>query len=214
MVICNTPPSLLPQLIAKWHEGFAIVNTIRTKTENDHPLKRWSSSLFYLLFQWISGLPLNQGSADFRLLDQSVVIELRKFNEPNIFLRGLISWVGFNSISIPYTAEERRSGHSKYSLNKMMTFARDGLMSFSVRPLRAAGVLGFLISAGSGLYALYSLWIVAFTERAVPGWASILVSVLFIGGVQMIFMGLLGEYVGKIFIENKRRPAYIVKEIG
>jgi dolichol-phosphate mannosyltransferase len=206
------PPSLIPAMVAKWREGFQIVNTVRTKTQNQGIVKDFTSRLFYYIFKWISGLPLETGSADFRLMDQRVVQIIRQLNEPPLFLRGLIAWVGFNTTTIPYVADERYAGRTKYSMKKMMKFARDGLMSFSIRPLRIAGVAGLVISIVSGLYALYSLWIVIFTNRAVPGWASILVSVLFVGGVQMIFLGLLGEYVGKIFIENKHRPSYLIKE--
>ncbi|MBI4396871.1 MAG: glycosyltransferase family 2 protein, partial [Elusimicrobia bacterium] len=146
------PPALLPVLVSKWREGYQVVNTVREKTVGEGFFKKTASRLFYRLFEFLSGLSLQPGSADFRLLDQKVVKELRGLSESYVFLRGIISWLGFNATFVSYAADERRRGRSKYSLKKMLVFARDGLMSFSIRPLRAAGLVGLIISAGAGLY--------------------------------------------------------------
>jgi polyisoprenyl-phosphate glycosyltransferase len=206
------PPKVILDLLSRWKEGYKIVNTMRVQTANEGFLKRATSKWFYWMFNQMTGVPLDPGSADFRLLDRQVVLELRRFGEGPIFLRGLVNWIGFKRTCIRYVADARFSGRTKYSFKRMIRFGLDGIMSFSIRPLRAAGLLGLMVSLLSALYLAYSLFIVLFTERAVPGWASILMSILFIGGVQMIFLGLLGEYVGKMFMENKRRPSYVIEE--
>jgi len=206
------PPVLIPELLKKWEEGYEIVNTSRLDTEDAGIFKKLSSATFYWVFRQLSGMELNPSSADFRLLDKKVLSEIKKFNEYHLFLRGLVSWIGFKKTYIEYTAPSRRSGKPKYSLKKMLKLALDGIISFTTRPLRIAGITGLFISLVTAAYILYSLIIVLFTNNAVPGWASILMSVLFIGGIQMLFIGLLGEYIGRIFIEGKKRPQYIIKD--
>lgn len=208
------PASLIPQMVAKWREGYPVVNTVRMETHGEGISKKLTSRFFYWVFEKLSGLPMRAGSADFRLLDKQVVRELRRFEEPHLFLRGLVHWLGYESAVIEYTAAERFAGQTKYSFRKMMRFARDGITSFSIQPLRLAGMIGTLVSCFAALYILYGIGVALFTDRAIPGWASILVSVLFLGGLQMVFIGLLGEYIGKIFIESKRRPVYVIKERG
>jgi len=208
------PPRLIPTLLAKWREGYTIVNTVRQTTQNAGWFKSFTSRRFYWAFEKLSGIPLAAGSADFRLLDQSVVKALREFKEPHLFLRGLVHWVGFKSTTVPYDADPRLTGQTKFTLSKMLRFALDGLMAFSITPLRVAGVLGLLISFLAAGYITYGIYIALFTPQAIPGWASILVSVLFLGGIQMIFLGLLGEYVGKTFMEGKQRPQYLIKELS
>jgi len=206
------PPRLIPDLLAKWREGHAIVNTVRRRTGQAGFFKNNTSKLFYWIYEKVSGMPLAPGSADFRLLDKQVVLALRRFKEPHLFLRGLIHWVGFKTATVDYDADPRFAGETKYSLSKMVRFALDGIMTFSIKPLRVAGFIGVAISFFSALYMAYGLFIVMFTDRAIVGWASILVSVLFLGGIQMIFLGLLGEYIGRIFMESKDRPQYLIKE--
>jgi dolichol-phosphate mannosyltransferase len=202
------PPSLIPQLIKQWQEGFQIVHTTRTDGVETSYFKRKTSALYYALFNLLTGLHLPPGSADFRLLDRKVVLALRAMPETDLFLRGMVHWIGFKSCTVPYQPATRHSGSSKFAFSKMFGLGLQGIMSFSVRPLRLAMVLGFIFAASAGFYGIYALIIFLFTDRAVQGWASILLSVLFCGGIQMILMGILGEYVGKLFIESKHRPDY------
>jgi len=206
------PPSLIPVLIEKWTQGHKIVNTIRQDTGDQSFLKRWSSRLYYRVLNWISEVPIPSGAADFRLLDRQVVDTLRELKEHDRFLRGLISWVGFSSTSVPFQPAKRRTGKTKYSLVKMVRLAIDGILSFSAAPLRLLLIGGLFICALSLVYASYSLYAHFFENTTVRGWTSLLVSVLFLGGVQLIGMGLLGEYLMHIYWETKGRPLYIVRQ--
>ncbi len=206
------PPELLPQMIEKWEQGFDVVTTTRRNTAENSRFKRWSSFLYYRLINKIGDVELQQGAADFRLLDRKVVTSLKLFEEKSIFYRGLVAWVGFKQCQIGYDPNSRVFGSSKYSLRRMTRLAVDGLTSFSVMPLRLATLSGILISLLSFLYAIYALLIKIFTENAAPGWSSIMAGIYFLGGIQLIFLGLHGEYIGKIFMEVKRRPNYIVSE--
>ena len=203
------PPELIGEMIEKWREGYDIVYTIRDDSSDQNVFKKMTSLLFYRMINWLANLKLYQGVADFRLLDSSVVRVIKNFNETFLFFRGLIEWIGFKQFGITYTPRERYSGRTKYSLRKMIAFALAGITSFSVKPLHLATLSGFLLSGLSGLYGLYALYIYFFTGRVIQGWTSVLVSVLFIGGFQLIILGIIGEYIGKMFIEGKKRPNYI-----
>ncbi len=204
------PPQLISAMIEKWREGFEIVSTFREDTNGVSFAKKLNSKLYYKFLNFISGLELSEGSSDFRLLDRKVVNELKNINESQLFLRGLVSWLGFSSTSIKYVAEKRFSGSTTYSFIRMLKFAIDGIMSFSIKPLRIASVLGASISLFAFIYILSALYDKFILEKVVQGWTSILVSVLFLGGVQLLSIGLLGEYVGKMFLESKKRKNYIV----
>ncbi len=206
------PPELIPELLEKWHDGYDIVYTIRQETEGVGIFKKLASKLFYWLTNKLTEIDIEEGAADFRLMDKKVVDELKLIGEKFLFIRGLISWVGFEQIGINYTAAPRYSGVSKYSLGKMLRFAWNGITSFSILPLRFAVSAGTIVSTLSFIYAIYALSIKLFTNKVVPGWTSLLISVLFLGGVQLLCIGVLGEYLGKLFIESKRRPVYIVKD--
>lgn len=206
------PPELLLTLIQKWRDGYDVVYTIRKESGNTPFLKKTTSALFYKLINSISDVNIPLGAADFRLIDKRVASELKKFNETWLFLRGAVSWLGFKQIGIEYTVRKRNAGESKYSFSKMIAFAIQGITSFSILPLRVSMLLGFIFSGSSFLYALYSLYLKLFTSRTIPGWTSILLSVLFLGGIQLIFLGVFGEYLGKMFIEIKNRPNYVIKE--
>lgn len=163
----------------------------------------------------ISKTKIEPGSADFRLLDRKVIESFKEIGEYSVFIRGMVNWMGFNSMQIHYKSSERFSGVSKYSIRKMISFALDGITSFSSMPLHISMVLGLLISLLSFIYLVYALYIRFFTNEALEGWTSIIISVLFIGGIQLISIGILGEYLGKIFYEVKKRPRYIInKKIG
>jgi len=204
------PPEVVPEMLRRWRGGNRIVHAVREDSKDSRRMKRWTSCLFYRLLNFLSGLNLPPGSADFRLLDRQVVEVLRSMPEPNLFLRGMVHWVGFKSDSVSYVPALRHSGETKYGIRRMMRLGLQGVTSFSIRPLRAATVVGFGFAGFAGLYAIYALVIFLATNRALPGWTSVILSVLFCGGVQMMLMGMMGEYIGKLFLESKRRPDYLV----
>lgn len=209
------PPELIPEMILRWRNGYEIVNTIREDTKNLPRFKRHTSKGFYKLINIISKTKIEPGSADFRLMDRKVVNSFKEIGEYSLFMRGMINWVGFTNTSIQYKPNNRFSGKSKYSLKKMLLFAIDGITSFSSAPLHISMVFGILISMASFLYMIYALYIHFFTDQTLEGWTSLIISILFIGGIQLISMGILGEYVSKIFYEVKQRPRYLVnKKIG
>lgn len=206
------PPNLIFEMIDLWQKGNDIVFTIRKDHKTVSLLKRFSSRFFYRLINLFSEIKLEPGTADFRLIDRSVADIIRNSHEYNLFIRGYISWLGFKTAKILYAADERLSGKTKYSFKKMMLFAADGLTSFSIKPLRIAIFLGGLISLLAFLYALYAIYIYFFTDKVMTGWTSLLASVLFLGGLQLLFLGFIGEYIGRIFIQTKNRPSYIIRE--
>jgi dolichol-phosphate mannosyltransferase len=211
------PPELIPAMIKAFRQGYDVVTTRRLDPEPGQgqelaPGKRLSSRLFYALMKLLGDVKIEPGSADFRLLSRRAVEALLSMPERTLFLRGAVPWIGFPSTELGYNPGLRRSGKTKYSFSKMLSFALDGITSFSVKPLRLASLFGCLISAAGFLYALYALVVRLFTDRTVEGWTSLLISVLIIGGIQLVFMGIIGEYLGKLFMEAKHRPHYLVKE--
>lgn len=207
------PPELLQTLINKWKEGYDIVYTIRKDIENVSIFKKVTSAFFYRLINSLSDIEINQGSADFRLLDKRIVrVLIKDITEYHLFYRGLISWIGYNQIGIEYVPNKRFSGKSKYSFMKMVNFAIDGITSFSIKPLKLAILLGLLLSVLSGIYGIYVLFMSIFTDETVKGWSSVLLSILFIGGVNMVLLGIIGEYMGKLYIQSKNRPYFLIKK--
>ena len=206
------PPELIKTLLDKWKEGYDVVYTIRKDTEDIGWMKKFASMMFYKIVNRISDVDIPLGAADFRLLDKKVVDELKKFRENWLFIRGLVSWLGFKQIGIEYDAQKRHAGRSKYSLSKMVSFSIHGITSFSILPLRVSIIFGLIISLSAFVYAVYALYAKYIMKVAIVGWTSILISVLFLGGIQLIFLGVIGEYLGKMFIETKHRPNYIIKE--
>jgi polyisoprenyl-phosphate glycosyltransferase len=206
------PPNVIPELIRKWEEGFEIVNTLRNDHQSISFAKKMSSKLFYLIMRKMSDVNIENGMADFRLVDQKVLKQLKLFNENYLFFRGIIPWMGFKQTVVPFTANERFAGTTKYTLRKMLKFATTGVTAFSVKPLRISIYLGSMIAMISFLYGLYAAYIHIFTDRAVTGWTSVIFSVLFVGGINLLMLGIIGEYLGKLFIENKRRPNYLISE--
>lgn len=204
------PPEVLPIMLKKWRQGNDIVFTVRQETSDTSWLKRKTSALFYQLMNIMTGVRLHEGSADFRLMDRKVVDALRSMKENNMFYRGLISWVGFRQCSISYVPNARVHGKSKYSLRKMFRLALDGITAFSFLPLRLAAAAGFCLAFFSFLYVLYAVVIKLFTDQAVSGWLSVMAGIYFLGGVQLVFIGLCGEYLGRIFMEVKGRPHYLI----
>lgn len=205
------PPELIPEMIQKWEEEYDVVYTIRTYPKEISYFKRKTSDLFYRFLSQISDVDLtNGGGSDFRLMDTSVVQVMRNLKEDDLFLRGLTSWMGFKQTGIEFVAGERFSGQSSYDVKKMLKFAFTGITSFSVKPLYIATYLGFMFSGLSLLYIPYVLY--AFiTKTEISGWASLIMTVVFFGGVQLIILGILGIYLGKIFKQTKGRPNYIIR---
>lgn len=206
------PPQLIPELINKWKEGFDIVTTIRDDSKNTSGYKRLTSKIFYRLMNRLSNITLEEGAADFRLVDRAVAEVIRSSREHNLFLRGYIAWLGFRQCNIPYAPNLRLAGETKYSFGKMLMLALNGITSFSVKPLRVAMVLGALISGFAFLYAIYAIYVYLETNEAVPGWTSVLVSILFIGGLQLLILGILGEYLGRTLMQAKMRPDFVIME--
>ena len=207
------PPSMISEMLKEWKKGFKIVYTKRVREDNTSYYKLITSKLFYYIINKLSQVRIEYGMADFRLLDRKVVEIIKNTSESAFFLRGLVAWTGFPSKSITYTPDERYSGQTKYSLHKMMNMAIDAVTSFSIVPLRLATILGFFISLVSGIYALYAVIVWITDSKVITGWPSVIVSVLFIGGMQLMMLGIVGEYVGKVFLESKKRPLYIIGEM-
>lgn len=204
------PPALIPEMIRKWEEGYDIVYTIRKYPKSISRFKRSTSDFFYRILSKLSDVELEKGSSDFRLLDASVIDVIRDGTESDVFLRGLVKWVGFRQYAIPFVAGERFAGESKYNLGKMFRFAFTGITAFSVKPLYLAAYLGFFFSLLSLLYIPYVIY--SFMNHSeISGWASLIMTVVFFGGVQLIILGILGIYMGKIFKQIKGRPNYIIR---
>ena len=206
------PPKLIPQMIAKWKEGFGVVYTVRSYGNEIGWFKRTTSNLFYRMLNALSDTKLEPGVSDFRLLDRTVLDQLNAMPENVRFIRGMIRWLGFRQTSIPFTAAPRFAGQSKFSLVKMIRFALEGITSFSVLPLRWITACGLTIAAMSLCYAVYILGEVLMTGITTPGWPTLVVAILFLGGMQLTALGIVGEYVGRIYMETKRRPLFVVQE--
>ena len=206
------PPELIPVLINKWLDGYDIVYTIRKDPEKLSFFKKVTSRVFYKIMNVISDIKFEHGEADFRLIDKIAAKELNKLSENSIFFRGIVKWLGFSQTSIEYTPDKRISGSTKYSAKKMVALALSGITSFSVKPLRVSTFIGTSIAFLSLLYGFYALYIKMFTHNTIEGWTSVFFMVTFIGGIQLIMIGILGEYIGNLFIESKKRPSYILKE--
>jgi polyisoprenyl-phosphate glycosyltransferase len=205
------PPEAIPRLIEKWEENYQVVYAIRKKRKGESWFKLITASLFYRILDKLSDTEIPADTGDFRLLDRVVVDALKQIREKSRYIRGLISWIGFNQIGVEYERDARYSGNSKYSLWIMFRFAIDGLTGFSDKPLRVGCHLGLLITLFS---TLILGWVIIgkvfYPDRVVQGWTSLAALVLFIGGVQLFFIGIIGEYIGRIYRETKNRPLYFV----
>ncbi len=207
------PPEVIPELVARWREGYQVVYAVRARREGETFFKKATASLFYRLIRRITNVDIPVDTGDFRLMDRQVVDALGTIREKHRFVRGLVSWVGFRQVGVPYVRHERMAGETKYPLKKMLKFAFDGITSFSFLPLQMATYLGFAVSGLSFLVICWVLFQKLIGRQPLePGWASVMTAVLFLGGVQLITIGLIGEYVGRIYDEVKERPLYILKE--
>ena len=206
------PPELLDELIERWQQGYEVVSTIREETKNLPLFKRKSSALFYKLINILSDTEFKPNASDFRLLDRSVVDVLKGMDESHVFMRGIVPWLGFRECSVKYMPAERLSGESKYSTARMVALGIDGITSFSIKPLQLSIIIGTIVSFAAFIYGVVAIIARFILGKEVSGWASIIISILFIGGLQLLMMGIIGEYLGKVFVESKKRPVYVVRE--
>ena len=206
------PPSFVTEMLKYWEKGYHVVNMKRIDANQTRWFKKMTSTMFYRLINVLSYVKIEPGTADFRLMDRKVVKELQQWNEHGLFFRGIVPWLGFKQCSIEFHPEERTIGATKYSVKRMFSFALTGITSFSIKPLRISMLFGAIISLLAGIYLLYVIYVSLFTDNAISGWASTMVSVLFIGGLQLLMLGIMGEYLGKLFLESKKRPNYIIEE--
>ncbi|RLE21939.1 MAG: glycosyltransferase [Acidobacteria bacterium] len=203
------PPEIIPEMINKWREGFEVVYAQRETREGETLFKKATAALFYRILHRVTDVDIPVDTGDFRLMGPRALEAFRALPERNRFIRGLVSWIGFQQTAVRYRREARHSGETKYPFRKMLRFALDALTSFSFLPLRLATFLGFAVSAFSFLYILVVLVLKA-VGISWLGYTSLMASILFLGGVQLIMIGVLGEYIARIFDEVKRRPLYLV----
>jgi len=206
------PPEMIPELVKRWRKGAEIVQPIRRRTEGQTGIKKLTSRWFYRLFNLIADFDLPEGAADFRLLDREVVDALNNLPERARFVRGLVHWVGFKRETFLYRARGRKAGQTKYGPGKMISLALEGITSFSIRPLRITFFLGAFVLFCDLLYAFYILYSFLFGKRLVPGWTSLILVTLALSGFQLLMLGVLGEYVGRLYQEIKQRPIYICRK--
>jgi dolichol-phosphate mannosyltransferase len=207
------PPEVVGEMVRAWDEGSKVVYGVRRRRPGESAFKRASASAFYRVIARLADIRLADDSGDFRLIDRAVVDVLKGMREDSRYVRGLVSWVGFSQRALPYEREPRYAGHTKFPLRKMLRFATDAITSFSERPLRIATGIGMLITIGAlALAAWVVIGKLVAPERSVQGWTSVIVAVLFLGGVQLLSIGVLGEYIGRVYRETKDRPLYVVAD--
>lgn len=205
------PPELIPQMIEKWQEGFDVVYGKRLKRKGETVFKKVTAKLFYRTLKHLTSVDIPVDTGDFRLIDRKVCDVFKLLKEKNRFIRGLVSWIGFKQTYVEYVRDERLAGETKYPLKKMIRFAMDGILSFSYIPLKIASFLGFLISGLSFLYLIFVLVQKLFYPTGlVPGWTSIVAVLLIFNGIILILLGVIGEYIGRIYDEVRGRPLYII----
>lgn len=206
------PPHYLTEMLSLWRQGADVVITQREQSLNLSFFKRVTSKGFYSAIRFLSDIPIDPGTADFRLLDRRVVESCKSITENELFWRGIIPWLGFKTKTIRYSQAKRQHGESKYTLTKMIKLSVVGITSFSVKPLHLSLYFGAALSVFSFIYLAYAISVRLFTNLTLSGWASVIASILLIGGVQLVILGVFGIYLGKLFIQAKGRPQYIVRE--
>ncbi|MFD0694617.1 glycosyltransferase family 2 protein [Paenibacillus sp. GCM10027628] len=206
------PPELILEMIAKWKEGYDVVYAKRTKRKGETFFKKQTAHLFYRILRASTDIAIPVDTGDFRLLDRRVCDEMRRLTEKNRFVRGLVSWVGFRQTAVEYVRDERAAGETKYPLKKMLKLCMDGITSFSIKPLKLASYLGGTLNVAGFIYLLIVLYLKLFTDTAVAGWNGFAIIQLFISGFILIILGVVGEYIGRIYDETKDRPLYIVRD--
>lgn len=206
------PPELIPEMYKKHKEGYEVVYAQREKREGETYFKKKTAQLFYRTLRKLTSIDIPLDTGDFRLIDRKIVEALRKMPEQNKFLRGQIAWLGFNQTSILFNRDKRKYGKSGYPLSKMLKFALDGITGFSDKPLEYVSRLGFIISGLSFVIILYAIFSHFFLKQTITGWTSLIISCMFIGGVQLISIGVIGEYIARINKNILNRPLYLIKE--
>jgi dolichol-phosphate mannosyltransferase len=207
------PPEVLPQMAAKWREGYDVVYGKRSMRKGETFFKKLTAKWFYRIINALSSVELPMDTGEFRLIDRKVCDAVNKLQEKNRYMRGLVSWVGFKQVAVEYIREERFAGETKYPLKKMIAFAMDAITSFSYKPLKLATSLGFIISFLGFVYTLVVIYQRLFTDSTVTGWSSTVGIILFTQGIVLVILGMMGEYIGRIYDEIKNRPTYIIREI-
>lgn len=206
------PPELISSLVNRWESGADIVQTLRVDGRETKFFKRTTSSLFYRVISWISSIDLREGAADYRLLSRRVIDVLRdELKERNVFLRGLVTWIGYNITYVEFRPEQRQFGSSKYRTSTLFNFALQGISSFSKTPLRICTVTGLVVAVLSVVLGIISVVGYVLGPSRVPGWASVIAFIIFLGGMQLFFLGVFGEYLGQVFDEVKARPRYLIE---
>jgi polyisoprenyl-phosphate glycosyltransferase len=204
------PPELIRPMIERWREGYSVVYAQRERRAGETRFKLWTAHFFYLFLNRMSDIEIPRDTGDFRLIDREVVLALRRMPERARFLRGMVSWVGFPQVAVPYTRHARAAGESKYPIVKMVRFAVDGILSFSTRPLRLAVWLGLLAAGLAVVGIFYAIFMRVMTEVWVSGWTLLFIAVLFMGGMQLLVLGVIGEYIGRLYAESRNRPLYLI----
>jgi dolichol-phosphate mannosyltransferase len=207
------PPEVMLQLIQKWRDGYDVAYAVRTKRAGETKFKLWTANAFYRLIRGIADIDIPMDAGDFRLMDRRVVLAMRRLREKNRFMRGLSAWVGYKQVAVEYERAARFAGETKYPLRKMMRLAANAITSFSHVPLQLATYAGFILAGISALGILITIVMRLWGHEALSGQATTLVSVLFLGGIQLIFLGIIGEYLGRIYDEVKDRPLYLVADV-
>jgi len=205
------PPELIPSLLGRWREGYDVAYGVRASRASDSLVKRATAGWFYQVFNRFSKVQLPEGAGDFRLMDRRVVRVLAELPEKNRFMKGLFAWAGFQSVGLPYARRERAAARSRFTYWKLWNFALDGLFAFSTIPLRVWSYVGATLALVAMFYMLFIVLRVLVFGIDTPGYASLLSVVLFLGGVQLVTLGILGEYLGRLFLEVKNRPVYVIE---
>ena len=207
------PPELFPEMVTKWREGYHVAYGKRIKRKGESIFKRISAKIFYRFLRGMTNVDMPPDTGEFRLIDRKVCDAVNKMPEKNRYIRGLVSWVGFKQVAVEYVREERFAGVTKYPLRKMIAFAMDAVTSFSYKPLKLATMIGFIMSFLSFLYILFAMYQRFFTDLTIAGWASTIAAILLTQGIVLMILGLMGEYIGRIYSEIQNRPNYIIQEI-
>ncbi|HEY0303781.1 MAG TPA: glycosyltransferase family 2 protein [Longimicrobiales bacterium] len=205
------PPEVIPRMVDKWRAGYDVVFGVRSQRDGESAMKLLTASLFYRLLRKVTNIEIPVDVGDFRLMSRRALDHLKSMRENDRFVRGLVSWIGFNQIGLEYERAARFAGETKYPYRKMLKFALDGITSFSTAPLKLASLMGYLAS-GLAFFGLISMFPLKWLGYTISGWASMMVGMFFLGGVQLVCLGIIGEYIGRIFMEVKKRPLYIVEQ--
>ncbi|MEC0599555.1 glycosyltransferase family 2 protein [Bacillus spizizenii] len=206
------PPELILDMIEKWREGYEVVYAVRTKRKGETFFKKQTAALFYRLLSSMTDIDIPIDTGDFRLMDRKVCDEMKRLKEKNPFVRGLVSWVGFKQTAVEYVRDERLAGETKYPLKKMLKLSMDGITTFSHKPLKLASYAGMLMSGAGFLYMFIVMYLKLFTDSTITGWSSLIVIQLLFSGIVLLILGMIGEYIGRIYDEAKDRPLYIVQK--